>query len=313
MANAPFPIRSDLTAIAIAYKNQDVDLIADKVMPIVPVGKQEFEWILHTLEESYTVPDTSVGRKGRPNEVDFSAQRQASFTLDYGLDDPIPQNDIDNAPPNYDPLGRAAEGLMDLILLDREVRVSNLVFNDANYLAANIQDLSAGGGVAQFNNDAANPIKTIQNAMNQTIMRPNIMVIGRDALTGLASNPFVVQAYNRNAGSGGIVPEEFIANLFGLQELLIGEARINRNAKGQAANIQRAWGKNISLLYRNRVADNLRGMTWGFTAQWGTRFAGSKPDSGIGLMGGQRVRAGMRCREVVAAAPAGFYLKNVVV
>lgn len=311
MANAPFPIRSDLTTIAIAYRNQELDLIADEVMPIVNVGKQEFEWLEHTLEDSYTVPDTLVGRKGQPNEVDFSATRQTSSTFDYGLDNKVPQADIDNAAPNYNPLGRATETTTDLILLDRELRVAKTVFNAANYLAANTLDLGPTP-LLQIGANGVNPIKLIKRAIQTPIMRPNIMVIGRDALTELESDPYMIQAYNRNAGSGGIVPTDFIANLFGLKAVLVGESRINMARKGQPANIARVWGKSIALLHRNRMADNLNGMTWGYTAQWGTRLGGSIPDPDIGLYGGQRVRVGMRCREVVSAKPVGFYIANAV-
>src|SRR5690242_2969427 len=131
MANAPFPIQPHLTAIAIGYRNPL--LIADGVLPRVPVGMQEFKYLKHTKEEVFTLPDTRVGRKGRPNEVDFTATEVTDKTEDFGLDDPVPQNDIDNAPVNFDPLGRATEGIADLIALDREKRAADLVFTSANY------------------------------------------------------------------------------------------------------------------------------------------------------------------------------------
>ena len=127
MSNAPFPIDAELTAIAIAYRNGR--MIADDVLPRVPVGKQEFKYWKYDLADGFTVPNTLVGRKSRPNEVEFDATDATDSTEDHGLDAPVPKADIDNAPANYNPLGRATEQTTNLIVLDREVRTSALVFN----------------------------------------------------------------------------------------------------------------------------------------------------------------------------------------
>lgn len=82
MANAPFPVQPYLTAIAIAYRNPV--LIADEVLPRVPVGVQDFKYLKHNLADGFTIPDTKVGRRGKPNEVEFQATEtrgQAQATL----------------------------------------------------------------------------------------------------------------------------------------------------------------------------------------------------------------------------------------
>jgi len=128
---APFVIDPHRTAIAIAYRNRR--LIADAVMPRVPVSKEEFTYLKHTFGEDFTLPNTNVGRRSAPNQASFSSTEATDRTHDYGLDDPVPMADIENAPENYDPLARSTESLTNLILLDREVRAANLMFDDANY------------------------------------------------------------------------------------------------------------------------------------------------------------------------------------
>ena len=64
MANTPFPITPAMTAVAIAYRNPR--LIADEVLPRVPVPLQEFKYLKYTLEDGFTIPDTKVGRKSAP-------------------------------------------------------------------------------------------------------------------------------------------------------------------------------------------------------------------------------------------------------
>ena len=305
---APFPIQPELTAIAIAYRN--TRLIADAVLPRVPVGKQDFKYLKHAMADGFTLPDTRVGRRGRPNEVEFSATETPASCLDYGLDDPVPQADIDNAPVNYDPLGRAVEGLSDLIALDREVRAANLVFNAANYGAANKVTLSGTSQFSDFTN--SDPIAALMNALDACIMRPNVMVIGRPAFSVLARHPKVIKAVLGNAGDSGIANRKAIADLFELEDIQVGEAFLNTAKKGQTASISRVWGKHIALLYQDKNADTRGGTTFGFTAQFGSRVAGAQADSNIGLRGGQRVRVGESVVELVTANDLGYFIQNAV-
>ena len=131
---APFPVTPELTAIAIAYRNPDASLIADDVMPRVrPVSTREFRYTVFDLSH-FDRPNTYVGRRGVPNEVSMGAMEETAAIEDYGLDEKIPQDDIDQAARmNRDLSGEAVEYIMNLVKLDREVRVANLVQDTANY------------------------------------------------------------------------------------------------------------------------------------------------------------------------------------
>ena len=145
---APFPITAALTAIAIAYRNPR--LIADEVLPRVPVGLQVFKYRKFALADGFTVPDTKVGRTSKPGQVEFGFTEVEASTKDYALDDPIPNADIENAPQGYDPVGRATENITDLIALDREIRVAAAVFNAANYGAVNKVQLAGNDQWDQY-------------------------------------------------------------------------------------------------------------------------------------------------------------------
>ena len=124
----PFATNPQLTAIALAYMNQPSDYVADHVMPRVKaIGKKEFQYIVYGLE-SFAAPDSRVGRKGRPNEVSLSSSLATAAIEDYGLEDPIPQDDIDQGRKDgRDIAGESTEYLLSLVKLDRELRVARLV------------------------------------------------------------------------------------------------------------------------------------------------------------------------------------------
>lgn len=308
MPKAPFPIDPALMAIAIAYKNQS--MIADEVLPRTVVGKQEFKYMKHTMEEGFTIPDTKVGRRSQPNQVEFSATEETGSCEDYGLDDAIPQADIDNAPANYNPLGRATEGIMNLVELDREVRVAGVVFNADTYGAANKATLAGNDQFSDYAN--SDPLGVLTDALDSMIMRANVMTIGRLAFSKLARHPQIVKAVHGNSGDSGIARRRDIADLLELEEILVGAARVNTARKGQAMSLARTWGNHIALTYRDKTASARNGVTFGLTAQFGKRVSGSIPDKDIGLRGGQRVRAGESVQELICAPDLGYFLQDVI-
>ena len=304
----PFPTDPALTAIALAVKNEA--MIADLVLPRVAVGKREFKYYEYDMAEGFTIPDTRVGRKGRPSQVEFSMTEATASCEDYGLDDAVPQDDIDNAPPNYDPRGRAVEGIANLILLDREVRAAGAVFDAATYPVGHKETLAGTDQFSDFTGSA--PIKVVSEALDVPIMRPNVAVIGQQAWTILRQHPEIVKATHGNSGDKGMAARQAVAEMFELEELIVGQGWVNTARRGQAANYQRVWGKHIALLHRDRNADTRQGATFGLTAQFGGRVAGSWQDRNIGLRGGEMVRAGESVTELITAPHLGYFLENVV-
>lgn len=308
MSQTPFPVDAKLSAIAIAWRNNM--LIADNVLPRVPVALR-FSYTEMPVGQGFTVPDTHVGRKSKPNEVEFSGRLIEARCDTYGLDDPIPQDDIDEAKnTRFDPVGSAAEYLARLIALDREKRVAELVFNPDIY-DTNKRQLAGGD---QWSAAGSKPVDDINRALDAMIMRGNTLVIGRDAWTKLSSHPDIVAAAYRisNAGAKGMVTQEAVAALFGLQSVQVGEAWLNTARKGQTVAMQRVWGKHCALHYQEPVSNTRTATIFGFTGEYDSRQAGAMEDKNIGAKGGQRVRVWEQVKEVIAAPALGYFLQTVV-
>jgi hypothetical protein len=305
----PFPINPVLTGIAIAYRNPDVSLIADDVMPRTPTA-QEFKWLRYDLAQGYTVPDTKVGRKSYPNEVEFNATEVQDKVNDHGLDDFVPQEDIDADNQGVDPRGTATAYLTNLIMLAREVRVAGVVFNAASHAAGNQLTLS---GTSQWSDQAnSDPVAAIGDALDTPVYRPNIAVFGQRTWTVVRRHPKLVQAIKgTNQATGSVTRQEF-ADFFELGAVYVGAGFVNTAKKGQTVSTARVWGKHAAFLYRDRAAGPQAGVTWGFTAEWGGRIAGNIPEPKRGLTGGETVRVGERVKEVVSANDLSFFFQNAV-
>lgn len=304
----PFPIDPRLTGIVIAYQNNE--LVADRVLPRVPVGSKTFRWLKFDRAERMTVPETLVGRKSLPNEVDFTAQEDAGMVYDRGLDDVIPNDDLAEAPVGYDPKAEAVEGLTDLILLDREIRTAAKVMAATNYAASNKVSLAAGD---QFDNPASTPLKTITGWLDTLFIRPNVLLMPVPVWNALRSHPNIVSAISVSGTGNGMVSRQQLATLLEVDEIIVGQGWKNSAKPGANPSIVRVWGGDSMLaFYRNKQANPRRGVTFGYTAQWGGRVSGSIAEPKMGLRGSVRVRVGESVNEMLVATDLGFLFQDVL-
>ena len=317
MATTAFPINPKLTAIAMVYSNPAQALIADAVLPRTPVAKK-FAWSNYDVGQGYTIPQTLVGRKSVPTEVDFSGTLVNDEVRDYALDDVVP-NDEQQAwqdmikPERGGPISPIEISTMlttKLIQLDREVRVASRVFNPVNYIAANQITLSGTGQWSDYAN--SNPLFAIMAALDVPVYRPNTVALGQATFTALRMHPRVVQAVYGTAQTGGVVTREALAQLLEVQQVLVGAGFVNTARRGQPVNNQRVWGKHAALLYIDKEAALSKQPCWGFTAQWGDKTAGTIAEPKMGLRGSERVRVGESLKEVISAPALGYYFQNAV-
>jgi len=309
----PFPQDTQLTAIAIAVRNRA--LIADDVLPrTTPLNKTSFKYQKYPEDQFMTVPDTKVGRRSRVNQVEFKGTPVTDSTEDNGLEHPLAQADLDDAPDNTSVEGMVTEWLTGLVLLAREVRTAQLVFNPASY-GANQEAVAAGD---RFDAVDSDPVEYLLDVLDRPIMRPNIMTIGQNEWRVLRTHPAIVKAVHGNAGDKGAATKEQVAELFELENILVGRSLINASKPGQVANLKACWTGGLAVIYQDKTAAKISGVvdganvTFGFTAQSGQRVAGSKEDTDIGLRGGRMVRVGETTKEIICAPSLGYFLKDVI-
>lgn len=308
MATRPFPVDARLTAIALAYRNPDIALIADEVLPLTPVSA-EFKWLKYDLAQGFTIPDTKVGRKSFPTEVEFTATEQTDKVVDHALADFIPNEDIEDDNQGVDPRGTAVAYLSNLLNLAREIRVAAAVFATGSYVAGNQVALS---GTSQWSHASSDPVAAIGDALDVPIYRPNIAVFGQSTWTALRRNVKIVQAIKGTAQGAGMVSRQEFAEFFELANVYVGAGFVNTAKKGQSVATSRVWGKHASFLYRDRAAGPQAGVTFGFTGQAGTKMSGSIAEPKRGFSGGDEVRVGHRVKEIVCATDLGYWFQNAV-
>lgn len=320
MPLAPFQVQPRLTQIAMAVKPEM--MIADMVCPRVPVMAESFIYSKLQHADLFTIPDTKVGRTSFPNTVEFGAVDVPESTQDHGLDDFVPQKDLDTArdhQANFDPLAVATEGLTILIELAREKRVADLYFTLATYASTLRTTLSGTSQWSDYTN--SDPYTAIVAALDAMLVRPNIAVFGRSVWSKLRTHPKIVAAALARGGVGaslasaGVLGKEAVADLLELDMIEVGESFFNSAKLGQTPTFARLWGKHAAFLRIDRNVRAARGMsmpTFAMTAQYGTRIAATIQEPKRGLKGGQTVRVGEQIKEFVTFQEGGFFFQDAV-
>ena len=310
--NLTFPTDTRLSAILIAYKDDASAFIADRVMPraTLPGQSKAVKYTVFDNAGTFTVPDTRVGRKGEPDEVDFGGDEKSAVCKDYGLQAKIPNEDIQLARTNpaYNPEAVAVEGIAGLLMLDREVRVANMAKDADNYEAANVQTLS---GNTQFSHASSDPATTLWTRIDAMRVRPNFMAMGQAVWNKLRHNAKFIQEVRHNKEAAGALNRREVADHFEL-DLAIGAAHVNTNRPGKTLALGRAWSKIVHLSYKQSAASGANTMSWARTFTYGGKVAGRLIDQRVGLRGGVVVKAGESLAEVVIAKWAGALIKDAV-
>lgn len=323
MVDRPFVQDAVLTAIAIGYSNPANTYIADQVLPRRPVTAEKFKWTSYPIAESFNVPDGRVGRTGQVPQLEFSGEERTSSVEDFGFDAPLPYSDIDAAKrardagiSSIDPEATASTRITDTLMNIRELRVAAIVHNPASYAPSRrIQLATSASRFDDYVN--SDPIGVLKAGFDATLVkRPNKATMGRGLWSKLSSHPKLVNAVKGNVTSQGVITPQQFVELFageGLKELHIGDAWFNAAKPGQPASLRRAWGNHIALTHIDPIADpETGGITFGLTAEYGTKVGGRIEDPDIGLQGGFRIRVGERVKELIVAQDVGYFIQDAM-
>lgn len=307
MANQyPFPVDAKLTAVSLAYKNGSY--IADQILPRVQVPAESFKYRVFPKELFLTLPETTIGRKGVPNEVELSFLTKTASVEGYGLSEAVPVADIKAAASNgFDLQSKAAVYLTELMNLGRERRMADVIFNPASYANGNVNSL----GAEKFNSAESDPLKVIDDGLKVPFFRPNVIVMGEDVFNVLKFHPKLIRTVYPYADAGGVISAQQLANILGVDKLLIGKSRINSAHRGKSS-IVNIWGKDIALLYVAPGAGLNDLPSYGLSAEYGTRQITVIPEQNTGVEGAYRIRVTERLKELVLAPDLGFLIQDAV-
>ena len=305
------------TNVFVMYQNRE--LIADQVMPLVNATRLSNRIEQMPAATMQNIANAQIAnQRARPNEVVYSVDNSLTYNcLPYGLLDYIPQEIMQNA--DATPLQSRALYMAivrNFLDLAREYRVAAEVFNSANY-GSNTAALS---GTSRWDNAASDPIQALMDAKESVFSTPNVLVLGGQVWPKLRTNP-AVRSYitSRASTSSGPVPMAVelatIAELLGVDRVIVGRAKYNSAQEGATAVSSYIWGKSAALIRVEPNPNPVMTQTFGYTFRFGGLAYQNQviPDLIGGAMGGEYVKLSTFDDELVIGGEATGYLYTTVI
>lgn len=261
-----------LTNASVAYIQSADNFIANKVFPIVPVDKQSDLYFKYTKEDWFR-DDAQVRADGAEAAVAGYGLTTDSYYADvYAVKKAIGDQLMANFDSPLDPLRDGAKFTAQLILNRMEAQfVSDFI--KTGVWGTDYTGVASSPSTNQFIqwSDLANsdPIQNIEAAktkiLSTTGFEANKLVLGYDVYATLRNHPDII---DRVKYTGRDVPDtQYLAQLFGLDEVLVAKAVKNTAAEGQTGSFSFSFGKS-ALLVHSAPNPGLLMPSAGYSFQW---------------------------------------------
>lgn len=318
-------VNTPLTNISIAFLQNAMNFVADRVFPNIPVNKQSDRYYTYDRgmfnrdEMKLRAPGTeSAG-------VEYTVDNTPTYFADpYGIHHDIPDQRRSNADAVLDPDREATELVTHKALIRREKLWAAKYFAGSLW-TTDLDGVNATPGAGEFlqwDDAASTPIEDIR-AQKSTILEltgyePNTLVLGYPVWLALSDHPDIVDRikYGQTPGSPAVVSLQAVAALLEVERVVVMKA-IENTADEGAANSHSFIGGKKALLCYAAPSPGIMTPSAGYTFSW-TGYLGA------GAMGGRikrfrmehlssdRVEMEMAFDQKLVAADLGAFFDTAV-
>jgi hypothetical protein len=265
-----------LTNMSVAYIQDESNFVADRVFPNLPVTKQSDRYFQYSRADFNRdeMEERAPGAESAGNGYDLDNTPTYFATVrafHKDIPDQIRANSDDVLAPDRD----ATIFVTQKALIKREVTFANNYFNSGvwNYGATGVDASPGSGEFLQWDNVDSTPIEDIRAArrvvQEATGFKPNILVLGKIVFDVLVDHPEFIDRikYNFAQGVAAVANEVIMAQLWGLEQVLVMEAVANFAPRGAVEDSQFIGGPNALLAYRTKTPGMMM-PTAGYTFSW---------------------------------------------
>lgn len=272
-------VSQPLTDLSVAYFEANRNkYAATRIFPAVGVMKQADRYFTYNRgdllrsEAKYRGPGAEAAVGGyRVSTDSYLCDR---YALAKDIDDPTRAN----ADPQFDLDGEATDYVTDQVLKAQDKEWVDGFFTTGKWDGASSSTDMTGSSTVpastaedflQWNDVASTPIEDFHGEMDAvesgTGFRPTVAVLGPRVKTALVNHPDIIDRIKYT--QTGVVTDQLLAALIGVDEVVTLRAVINSAAEGAAESNDFMAGKHALLLYRPASA-GLRTPSAGYSFIW---------------------------------------------
>lgn len=241
---ADLHVDAALSHISLDFHNDE--FIADRVSPRIRVDKESDKYFVWGTD-AFQTPSTGRTPKSLFARTEFAPATASFVCEEYGLEVPVDDRERRNADAGADIEIAAVEKATGIIMTCREKRLADILTSTSR-----VTQNTTLSGTSQWNDYTnSTPIANVDTARSTIhaagAPNPNTLVMGREVFDTLKQHPDILEAFKYTRS--GAVTEAMMADLLGVERVLVGNARYRTSNEGQASVLSYVWGKNAVLLY----------------------------------------------------------------
>jgi len=325
-----------LTNISVAYLQNTNNFIADKVFPTIPVDKKSNLYFKYTKDDWFR------------DEAQRRADGTASAGSGYGLTTDTYQADVfafhkdigdqtrANADNPLNPDMEATQFVTQRLLLRREVQWAVDYFQTGVWATdiTGVTDASTSPTASQTyqwsdyeqapTSYKSNPIVDVEVAkatvLQNTGYEPNTLVLGYKVFQVLKNHPLLVDRY-KYTQAGAIVTEDLLAQLFGVDRVLVAKSVVNTGKEGSNSQtynfVATNGGAGAALLCYTAPNPGLMTPSAGYSFMWTGVSGGLGTTVGVSRfrmeeLKADRVEAEIAFDNKVVAKDLGYFWTSII-
>jgi len=235
-----------LSNVSEMYRN--AKYVGLEMLPVVSVKKESDKYYKYNSKaDRFRVPNNLRAPKSDSKTIDWKVTTDTYSCNEYALNDLIDDREKNNADKPLNLKVDTVEFLTDVNALAQEKRVVDLLTDEnimTNYTALTSTDQWSDAA----NSDPVGDIEAGKEAIHGKIFRyPNTLLLGIEVYNKLKLHPDIIDLFKYV--QKGIITTEMLADLFGVEKVIIGAAGYNSANEGATASYGYLWGKNAILAY----------------------------------------------------------------
>lgn len=269
-----------LSRVSIGYSQDDGSFVADRVFPLVPVMKQSDKYRTYNRGDFFRDEGNRMLRApGAPTVITgYGLSNNPYYADNYAIGAEIPVEMRANADADIKLDENATELVTSLQRIRRE-RAFAVDFMTTGKWGTDVTGDVTAGYTKWSDYGASNPllnlrtgIRTVQTAIGS---KPNKLVLGGIVWDTLVDHPDLIGRISggATAGQAAIARPELLAQLLGIDEILIADSVYNSAAEGAAVSMTRIIDDDALLLYTPRNP-GLMQPSGGYTFFWQSAVLG---------------------------------------
>ncbi|MCD6459409.1 hypothetical protein J7L67_01925 [bacterium] len=244
--------------------------IGTKVAPIFPTLKKEGKYPAVTRESITRDADTKRGSRGNYNRDGFEVKDKEFACKEHGLEGPLDDSDRALYASDFDAELNLTRIITRRLLQAQEKRIADLVINTSTFTGNALYKDYSGAPWATAGSDAIGQVRFGRKKIRTNCgMEANTLIVSRTNLDYLLANTAIKDAIKYTARLTEQEIKNALADLFGIEQVIVGGSIRNSAKEGSAFVGSSIWSDTyVSLARISKNGQDLSEPTLARTFLW---------------------------------------------